>query len=149
MKDYIKRGVELILRIEWESKLAKHFDEYFCKVNVWRECDLFPEELRGLVRDGAVGESIKVNYQIPFNKEKVFECKAWQFSPPDKLKQIKLRKGRFYPLGYFRGISGIYAGNPYPGRILVIKDNGNFILDANHPLSYYNLKFEAKIFKHL
>jgi SAM-dependent methyltransferase len=145
MKDYIKRGVELILRIEWESKLAKHFDEYFCKVNVWRECDLFPEELRGLVRDGAVGESIKVNYQIPFNKEKVFECKAWQFSPPDKLKHIKLRKGRFYPLGYFRGISGIYAGNPYPGRILVIKDNGNFILDANHPLSYYNLKFEAKI----
>lgn len=31
MIDYIKRGVELILRIEWESKLAKHVDEYFVR----------------------------------------------------------------------------------------------------------------------
>ncbi len=145
MKDYIKRGVELILRIEWESKLAKHSDEYFCKVNVWRECDLFPQEILGLIKDGAVGESIKINYRIPFIKEKVFECKAWQFSLPDKLKKIKLRKGRFYPLGYFHGIPGIYAGNPYPGKILAIKDNEDFILDANHPLSYYDLKLEAKI----
>ena len=52
MMKNVKRGVELILGVEWESSLAKHYDEYYCKVNVWRECELFPKEFRPLIEEG-------------------------------------------------------------------------------------------------
>jgi SAM-dependent methyltransferase len=149
MMKNVKRGVELILEVEWESSLAKHVDKHYCKVNVWRECDLFPKVFQPLIEEGAIGDRMEVEYNagelLPFDKGKIHECKAWQFYPSERLKHIRLRKGRFYPLGLFRGIPGIYAGNPYPGRVIALEENGDFVLDANHPLSRYRLKLKATI----
>jgi len=149
MQNYIKRKVELLLTAEWNSHLGHHRDEYFCTVNVWRECELFPKELQDLIKDGSEGDEIVLAFSseqlFPYDKNKIYICDPWQFSPPDGFKSLSLRKGRFYPLGFFRGIPGIYSGNPYPGRIINLDLFGNFTLDANHPLCGYELKIKAKV----
>ncbi len=76
--------------------------------------------------------------EIPFltmTWGKIFEIADWQFIPPAKMVDKRLRLGRFYPLGYFRNLPGIYAGNPFPGRIIDINaKERTYLLDANHPL---------------
>ncbi|WP_051172959.1 class I SAM-dependent methyltransferase [Thermodesulfobacterium hveragerdense] len=150
--DLKKRRVEVVLQIMWESSLAKHVDEYFCSVNVWREGDLFPRKISDLVMYGQEGEEIEVNSSeiksmISYEKRKVYECKNWQFKPPKSLSYLKLKKGRFYLLGFFKGLPGIFEGNPFPGRILDIDSSGNFVLDANHPLALFEVKAKAKLLK--
>uniref|UniRef100_A0A7V6CE21 Methyltransferase domain-containing protein n=1 Tax=Thermodesulfobacterium geofontis TaxID=1295609 RepID=A0A7V6CE21_9BACT len=151
MQKYIKRQVKLLLTAEWSSHLANHRDEYFCNINVWRECELFPKELWSFIKDGERGDEVVLTFSqgqlFSCNQNKIYKCKPWQFSPPDGLKHLSLRKGRFYPLGFFRDIPGIYSGNPYPGRIINLDPSGNFTLDANHPLCGYELKIKAKVLK--
>ena len=149
MQSYIKRQVELLLTVEWASHLAKHKDEYFCSVNVWRECELFPKDLWVLIKDGERGDEVVLNFSqgqlFSHDQGKIYRCEPGQFRPQERIKHIKLRKGRFYPLGFFAGIPGIYSGNPHPGRIISIDESGKFTLDANHPLCRYELKVKAKL----
>jgi len=148
MDDYMKRKVDLLLRVDWKSDLAEHRDEYFCKVNVWRECSLFPQELQHFVENGVAGDEMTLSFSegeiFPFDPKKIYECESWQFSPPDKLKNLVLRRGRFYPLGFFRGLPGIFPENIIPGRVVSISPSG-FVIDANHPMCYYAAKVTARI----
>jgi SAM-dependent methyltransferase len=134
-----KKRLQAHLGVHFKSSLADHEDVYFCKINVWREADLFPATLRELVWDGSKGSKAEVEVSgktfFDYLEGRVFEIAEWQFSPPAKMVEKRLRLGRFYPLGYFRGLPGIYAGNPFPGRVIDINaKERTYLLDANHPL---------------
>ncbi|BAU23157.1 hypothetical protein THC_0766 [Caldimicrobium thiodismutans] len=142
-----KAKVLALLEVQFESPLARHQDIYFCDINVWREADLLPSPFKELVKDGEPGAkaTLEVSGKDFFNYKDacVYDVKKYQFKPPRKLVDPKLRLGRFYPLGFFRELPGIYEGNPYPGRIIFVDDaREEFKLDANHPLGIFeNLKF--------
>lgn len=148
-----KSLIEATFTLRWESLYAKHEDKYFVRINLWRELNLLPDPLRSFILDAEEGKSFKFNLGpgvlFPFNPKLVFEIDPKiNFKPPDNLSHIRLRLGRFYPLGFFRFLPGIFRGNPYPGRIISVNgDRKTLVLDGNHPLSKHPLNLEVEILR--
>ncbi|MGC9017162.1 MAG: methyltransferase domain-containing protein [Caldimicrobium sp.] len=135
-----KVKVEALWEVTFKSSLAEHRDVYFCNINVWRDGNLLPEPFKSLVHEGAEGDSSETEVSgrdfFHYDPLKIYEIKPHQFRPPQKMVNPKLYLGRFYPLGYFRELPGIYEGNPYPGRIIKIDPTReSYTLDTNHPLA--------------
>ncbi|MCS7200235.1 MAG: methyltransferase domain-containing protein [Caldimicrobium sp.] len=136
---------EVSIRALWQSNYAKHEEVYHTKINLWREATLFPKEITRFLCEGMTGECLEINFKrghlFPNSKDLIYEIDPrYNFNPPDSHRSIKLRLGRFYPLGFFKNLRGIYGGNPYPGRIIAINgEKSKMLLDANVPLSYYDV----------
>lgn len=148
-----KNLVEGIFTLKWNSFYAHHEDKYFIRLNVWREFNLLPEIIRDHLSNIKEGEKINLRLEpghlFPFSDRLIFEIDPRvNFKPPDGLSHIRLRLGRFYPLGFFRFLPGIFRGNPYPGRIISVNgDKKTLLLDGNHPLSRYSISFEVEVLK--
>lgn len=146
-----KMKVQCLWEVKFISPLSKHRDVYFCNINVWREGDLLPSPFRELIWEGDKGSTIELEISgkefFGYTHSKIYEINKYQFNPPENMIDKRLRLGRFYPLGFFRGLPGIYNGNPFPARIININAiEKKYILDANHPLSGINkLSFKMTI----
>lgn len=114
---------EILMRFRWKSYYADHEDCYFARVNIWREINLFPKEISETILGKEEGDilkfNIKVNKLYPFEENKIFKINPkFHYRPSEKFAHLKLKLGRFYPLGFFKFLPGIYEGNPLPGRII-------------------------------
>lgn len=153
MKINEKCITEILMRFCWKSNYADHEDCYFARVNIWREVNLFPKEICETILDKEEGDILKFDIEVdklyPFEKNKIFKIDPRShYRPPEKFAHLKLRLGRFYPLGFFKFLPGIYEGNPFPGRIIFEdKEKGTYILDANHPLCGYSVQLNIEILK--
>lgn len=140
---------EVLLRFRWNSSVGEHEESQFCRINVWRDLGLFPEKIRNLLTDRVEGDSFKVSFSkgelFPYSEANIIEVKPFQFDPPKPFKtKIKPRLGRFYPLGFFLGLKGVYPENSKPARIVGI-ENDKLKIDTNIPISRYDLQLEGLI----
>lgn len=148
-----KNFIEAILKLDWRSPYAKHQEEYFAKINFWREGDLFPKDIAKALSEAKEGDyftfEFKAGELFPFREDFVLEIDPKvQYRPPERFSHVKLKLGRFYPLFCFKFLPGILSSSIFPARVVGINgEKGRVKLDANHPLSYYPLKFSLKIEK--
>ncbi|MCX8033714.1 MAG: methyltransferase domain-containing protein [Thermodesulfovibrio sp.] len=144
-----KTKAEMILKFNWESNIGKHEELQFCNLNVWRDMEFFPEKVRENLWGKKRGDSFKVQFSkgelFNFSEDNIVELKNTQFIP-QKLQRTLMnpRLGRFYPLGFFRGLQGVFPQNFKPTRVIGI-DKETIKIDTNLPISKYDLEIEVYI----
>jgi len=142
---------DLIFQIRWKSNFASHTDCYQAsRVNIWR--DVLPDVLLDSLQQKEPGERVELNIKagevLPsFDENKLKRIKKNQFDPRIiNVNGSKPSVGRFYPKGLLTGIAGIFSANLEPFRC-VASDNGNIIVDLNHPLAEKDLVLSAIVGK--
>lgn len=140
--------VDLLLKFKWKSSVGEHEETQFCQLNVWRDFDFFPEKLKGLIWGKRSGDSFKVDFKagelFEYSERNIIELQKSQFQPPKSLRNINPRLGRFYPLGFFAGLAGVFPENQKPARVIEIGDK-NLKIDTNIPIARYDLELEGFI----
>ncbi len=140
---------EVLFKFKWNSSIGEHEESHFCKLNVWRDFELFPEKIKSLILDKGEGDSFTVHFKkgelFNYSEGNIIDVKSSQFDPPKPFKTvIKPRLGRFYPLGFFSGLKGVFPENSKPTRVIGIgKDN--LRVDTNIPIAKYDLQLDAYI----
>ncbi len=139
---------EVILKFKWNSSIGQHEESQFCKINIWRDMELFPPEVRELLNGKKEGDSFSVNFKrgelFNYSEENIIEVKSFQFNPPKPFKKTTPRLGRFYPLGFFWGLKGVFPENTKPARVVAINKD-ELKIDTNLPISRYDLNLECHI----
>lgn len=135
--------------LRWSDKAAAHNDILFArKANFWR--DLFPQTLY----DTLMGRTDGENFSFPapalrlaplFNPDKEFPVDQWQFDrrytyPP----AVEPRRGRFYPKGILKAISGVFRSNIEPFRC-VNPGAADITVDFNHPLARFDAALDVTV----
>ena len=143
--------VDLIFHLKWKSSDACHTDAYQAsRVNIWR--DLLPPALLDAMMGKEAGERLDIHFGsgdivASFNDQNVFQIKDKQFDR--RFRQgvtIEPRLGRFYPKGLLRGVDGVFRVNVQPFRCVGL-NNGQIMVDFNHPLAGKDLHLSAVIGK--
>lgn len=143
--------LEGVLTYRWRSSVGEHEENFFCKINVWRDLHLFPHAMREDISNASSGDILRYDFSknklISFSYDYIFELPINNFQYK-KANISKPRLGRFYPLGLFSGLQGVFSSNSKPTRIIGIKEDTNVIMiDTNHPLSRYDIKLDFEIFQ--
>ncbi len=135
----------LDVRLTWHDGQTSHEENVVARrVNAWR--DFFPPGLREDLEGKRVGETA------------VSQCPAGSSVPPfdqTKIKKLPVssfnRKrvpspcvGRFYPLGLLPSLTGVYPQTTTPFRLLHMDDR-SILVDRNHPLARFPVRWEATI----
>lgn len=140
--------VDLLLKFQWHSNIGEHEEVQFCKLNVWRDFEFLPEKLRELLRGKKEGESFSIFFHrgelYKYSHENIIDLKLFQFAPPKSFSKIKPKIGRFYPLGFFMGLQGVFPENFKPARIIDINQD-NLRIDTNIPIAKYDITLEGHI----
>ncbi|WP_316900436.1 methyltransferase domain-containing protein [Pseudodesulfovibrio indicus] len=139
----------LELALTWNDGNRRFKDRITARrVNAWR--DIFPSGLKEGLQEKTEGESINLDFApgtlVPaYDDGLVRELDTRRFrSVSVNGKRIPPRPGRFYPLGLFSGLPGVYPGTMTPARVLTV--NGDAMtVDLNHPLARFPLSVEAAI----
>lgn len=140
---------DVLLKFKWKSQIGYHEEIQFCQMNVWRDYDLFPEKLKNLIWGRKSGDTFKVPFKagelIEYSDKNILELQKFQFQPPKNFRSsIKPHLGRFYPLGFFIGLAGVFPENMKPARVIEIKDN-SIKIDTNIPIAKYDFEVEGFI----
>lgn len=149
MKINAKSLVDTVMSFRWDSSVGRHEENFFCKINVWRDADLLPRKVKDKFLKSSEGDEFAVALNrgeiFSYKDENVIKVAIDQFQPPvSPITKINPRLGRFYPLGYFTGIEGVFPQNIKPVRIIDI-DEKYITIDKNVPISKYNLDLSVKI----
>jgi SAM-dependent methyltransferase/FKBP-type peptidyl-prolyl cis-trans isomerase 2 len=141
----------MVFHLKWKSEAAIHTDVYqACRINTWR--DFLPLALREQMEGKEAGERIEIRLQkddvLPeFSEKKLIRLKSRQFENRGKLNTVaEPYAGRFYPKGLLKDVPGVFSANIQPFRCVQI-DNGNMMVDFNHPLSGKELTLSAIVGK--
>ncbi|MFN3384069.1 MAG: methyltransferase domain-containing protein [Archaeoglobaceae archaeon] len=142
---------EVLYRFKWNSSIGEHEETYLCKINIWRECNLLPEVVRELLIGRKEGETFSVDFKkgeiFEYSEKKILKLRSSQFDPPASLRaRVKPRIGRFYPFGFFRGISGVFPQNIIPVRVIGVSED-DLVIDTNVPIAKYDLHLDAQVLK--
>jgi FKBP-type peptidyl-prolyl cis-trans isomerase 2/SAM-dependent methyltransferase len=126
-----QRLANMLWRLTWHSREARHEEEYYIPCNIWREADIFPPALRealGGFQPGARGRlTFPAGQLLPgYDQEKIYTHSLKTFRGGDGTPQV----GRFYPRGFLPG----FFGNTLPCRCTEVNPP-NFVVDLNHPLA--------------
>lgn len=144
-----KTKADVLLKCSWQSLIGQHEEIYFCKINVWRDIDLFPAKIKQLLLDRQQGDSFTVRFKkgelFGYSEASIISLNLSQFQPPSPYrKKIKPLIGRFYPLGFFVGLEGVFPENSKPVRVIGIEGDKIWI-DTNIPISKYEIELEFHI----
>jgi hypothetical protein len=147
-----RRG-KLELALNWESVDAHHAERrYFADVNFWR--DVFPGQIGDKLEFAQPGDQFEETFGPgelvdPFDTNLVKTIKRTQFnSEPAPGLQLSPRLGRFYPASLFSQLTGVYAQDARPVRIVGL-DDSSLTVDINHPLARYPLQITARLIEWL
>jgi len=136
---------------QWQDDIGKHTAiQHIKKFHIWRDMDLLPQPLLNDILHHPVGKGelhiFKADELVPARqKEKLVTLPIKNFN--DRLKSgesVQPRAGRFYPMGWFRGVNGIYSENMFPARLVEMTEN-NIVVDFNHPLAGQELVLGVEI----
>ena len=143
--------VDMIFHLKWKSEFAMHSDGYQAsRINIWR--DFFPPDLLDKIMGKQAGERFEVLLKNgvllpPFDKKSLVQIKRDQFEQELARKAIATPGvGRFYPKGILKGVTGVFSANIQPCRCVEI-NNGDMMVDLNHPLSGKDLALSAVVGK--
>lgn len=144
-----KSKVDTIFKFTWKSSIGEHIESYFCKINIWREFELLPEKIRQSIIGKVSGERFKLRFNtgelFKFSEENILEIERKNFLPPKPFRFFMIpRIGRFYPLGFFKGLKEVFPENYKPTRIIEL-NNKNMKIDTNIPIAKYELDLEVYI----
>lgn len=139
------------LSASWSDGRAEHEEELHMEhFSVWREADLLPAEISSQIpgmRAGASASTLVApgDEIAPWDPARQIASIPEQFDA--KLHsglEVKPRRGRFYPQGFFHKVKGIYREAIDPVRITDL--NADYMLiDTNHTLSRYMLRIGFRL----
>lgn len=146
----IKSKVEAIFTYKWASLVGEHWENYFCNINVWRDLDLLPDKLKDNLIGKKSGDCFEVLFKqgevFPYSKENIIDIDRTQFLPPKSFKTIEPHAGRFYPLGFFRKLKGVFSTSIQPIRLVGIDNYSHKLtIDTNIPIAKYDLSLNILI----
>ncbi len=141
--------VEAIMRFSWKSSIGEHEENYYCKINMWRDAEFMPGKLVYSILGADVGDIINVTFKsgevFKHSPENIITVDRRQFVPTKTYTgKIEPRVGRFYPFGFFLGIAGVFPENIQPVRV-INKTEKTLEIDANNPIAKYDLDLNCEI----
>ncbi len=133
--------VNMIWQLSWQSREARHTEEYWIPLNLWRELELLPGIVAQALRELKVGNG----WHFPFAAGELLPGydtgKLHDFGRERFQDRVHpLRAGRFYPKGLLLG----FSGNPVPFRCTGL-DEAAFTADFNHPLAGKALDLQVHV----
>ncbi len=138
----------ITLTAKWTDERAGHEEQLHVeRFSVWREADIFPEEIGHRIPGMRTGEQAEVTFrpgEFVGNWDSIRQIKTTQSSfDRNHRRGLKVvpRVGRFYPQGYFQGVHGIYREAVEPARITSLSKDFMEV-DLNHPLARYSLDLQ-------
>lgn len=146
----IRSKVEAVFTFKWISSLGKHEENYFCNINVWRDIDLLPKMVKEQLMNSYSGQNLIFSFSkgeiFPYSEKNIIEVDRTQFKPPRSIKMPEPRIGRFYPLGFFVGLGGVFQGNLNPTRIVGIDEKLRRVtIDTNVPIAKYDIEVAIEV----
>lgn len=136
-----KHLVDLRWRLRWQSPEADHLEEYFGRMNVWRDADLLPallgSQLLGLSPQDRFSAVFTPGTLIPpYDADRIYAFPVQTFSGGKSIP----RRGRFYPQHLLPG----YGGNVSPFRCLDVTGS-QLTANFNHPLAGKELRVDLEV----
>jgi SAM-dependent methyltransferase/FKBP-type peptidyl-prolyl cis-trans isomerase 2 len=129
----------MVFHLKWKSDGVAHTDGYQAsRINIWR--DYIPPSLLEEINGKQAGERFELqpttnDFIQEYAKQSLFQIKNKQFDPQSTLgANANPAVGRFYPKGILKSVAGVFSANVQPFR-LVHLNNGNMMVDFNHPLA--------------
>jgi len=139
----------LEFELSWQCALAAHCERYLARrVNFWR--DVFPPGLRRALEGLRVGENATLSYGPgqavpPCSTRRIHTVDRRDFRAPAIADRIVTpATGRHLPLSLFGNLPGVFGNDARPGRITSMDDT-TMTVDANHPLSPFELTVSASV----
>lgn len=141
--------IEGIITCKWASDYSLHEEHLFCKLNLWREFELLPASVRNDLVNASPNTTLAYDFKkgelIPFYPNKIIELPLSSYKHRRTNFQTP-KLGRFYPLGLFNYLSGIFPSDISPARLIAVdEDSDKITIDTNHPLAYYDLTIQINI----
>jgi FKBP-type peptidyl-prolyl cis-trans isomerase 2 len=131
--------VDMVFHLKWKSDGVAHTDGYQAsRINIWR--DYIPASLLGEMNGKQAGERFELqltsnDLSHDYSKQNLFQIKSKQFDPQSILgTKANPAVGRFYPKGILKSVAGVFSANVQPFRLVHV-NNGNLMVDFNHPLA--------------
>ena len=139
----------LEMALHWTDGAAAFTDRIVARrVNAWR--DIFPPGLRELLEGLGEGDSVVLKYGpgeiVPAHDPALvqrLERRHGRGRTADG-RPLVPRLGRFYPLGVFSGLPGVYPSTLTPARLVAVDDD-SLTIDRNHPLARHAVRLEATV----
>ena len=131
--------VDMVFHLKWKSDGVAHTDGYQAsRINIWR--DYIPPSLLEEINGKQAGERFELklssnDFIQEYAKQSLFQIKSKQFDPQSTPgTQANPAVGRFYPKGILKSVAGVFRANVQPFRLVHV-NNGNMMVDFNHPLA--------------
>jgi len=131
--------VDMVFHLKWKSDGVAHTDGYQAsRINIWR--DYIPPSLLEEINGKQAGEGFELqltsnDFIQEYAKQSLFQIKNKQFDPQSTLgAKANPAVGRFYPKGILKSVAGVFSANVQPFRLVHV-NNGNMMVDFNHPLA--------------
>jgi SAM-dependent methyltransferase/FKBP-type peptidyl-prolyl cis-trans isomerase 2 len=133
--------VELIWQLRWQSDNLVHTEEFFTRLNVWRDLDLCPPPLARDLPGKNLDDTLTYNFAAG-NLLPAYEPDKLRTFPLDSFAkgQLSPRLGRFYPQGLLRD---------FPFSLNLCRCIGvtetDLQADLNHPLAGRSLNLTVTV----
>ena len=131
--------VDMVFHLKWKSDGVAHTDGYQAsRINIWR--DYIPPSLIEEINGKQAGERFELklssnDFIQEYANQSLFQIKSKQFDPQSTPgTQANPAVGRFYPKGILKSVAGVFRANVQPFRLVHV-NNGNMMVDFNHPLA--------------
>lgn len=134
--------------ISWHSDNVRHTDHFLAEdVNMWR--DIFPDSIRpeliGMNVGDTIHHSLFTNEILKNNHTSSLSLPLSCWQPPTHDTTVPCpMAGRYYPLGFMHGVSGVYPQTVTPMRVITVH-NKIITIDINHPLDGRQLEIEIEL----
>ena len=131
--------VDMVFHLKWKGDGVAHTDGYQAsRINIWR--DYIPPSLLEEISGKQAGDRFELqltsnDFIQEYAKQSLFQIKNKQFDPQSTLgAKVIPAVGRFYPRGILKSVAGVFSANVQPFRLVHV-NNGNMMVDFNHPLA--------------
>jgi hypothetical protein len=141
----------MVFHLKWKSGGVAHTDGYQAsRINIWR--DYIPTSLLEEMNGKQAGERFELqltsnDFNQDYVTQNLFQIKSKQFDPKSTLgAKANPAVGRFYPKGILKSVAGVFSDNVQPFRLVHV-NNGNMMVDFNHPLAGKELTLSGVVGK--
>jgi SAM-dependent methyltransferase len=139
------------LSINWSDSRASHENHlHVDRFSVFREADSLPQEIADAIIGLGQGDHVSTS------KSGVYGIEAWSLSRQQTTSPrqfdshhqrglvVEPRLGRFYPLGFFHRIPGIFEDAVIPARIVDLTPD-RMVVDLNHPMARFPIQVQLQV----
>ena len=141
----------ITLTLNWSDDRAAHEEQQHVeKFSVWREADILPPEIGPKITGMRAGDSAQAEIS-PGGMIGAWATSRQISTHPSRFDRhhrrglvVEPRLGRFYPQGFFQGVSGVFSEAVAPARITGLTRK-RLDIDTNHPLARFPLQVQLHL----